>query len=133
MRSWDPWTKKNIVGVAESSKYEFDGTKGWTATNKALYGSGSTGRTYVITDQPVNTQEEADAMAQAVFDQYSMDFVTGEVTIQGDPKAVPGSTVEFSGFGTTFSGVYLITSATHTYTPEDGYRTTIGFARNAHG
>lgn len=133
VRSWDPWTKKNIVGVAEASKYEFDGTKGWTATNKALYGSGGTGRTYVITDQPVNTQEEADAMAQSVFDQYSMDFVTGEVTIQGDPKAVPGSTVEFTGFGTTFSGVYLITSATHTYSAEDGYRTTIGFARNTHG
>ncbi len=133
VRSWDPWTKKNIVGVCESSKYTFGGTPGWTATNKALYNSGGTGRTYVVTDQPVNTQQEADTLAQSLFDQHSMDFVTGEVTIQGDPKAVPGATVEFSGFGKVFSGKYLITSATHSYRPEDGYRVTIGFSRNAHG
>lgn len=133
VRSWDHLTKKNIVGVAESSKYTFDGTPGWTATNKALYNSGSAGRTYVVTDQPVNTQQEADILAQALFDQFSMDFVTGEVTIQGDPKAIPGATIEFTGFGKVFSGKYLITSATHAYRPEDGYRTTIGFSRNAHG
>lgn len=133
VRSWDPWTKKNIVGFVESSKYTFDGTTGSAATSKALYNSGGSGRTYVVTDQPVNTQQEADTLAQSLFDQFSMDFITGEVTIQGDPKAVPGATVEFTGFGKVFSGKYLITSATHTYRPEDGFRTTISFARNAHG
>ncbi len=132
VRSWDPWTKKNIVGFAESSQYQFDGTKGWEATGKALYNSASTGRTYVVTDQPVDSQEEADTLAQSIFDQHSMDFVTGEAVIQGNPKVLPGKTVEFSGFGGTFSGTYLITSATHTFRPEEGYRTVIGFARNAH-
>lgn len=132
VRSWDPWTKKNIVGFAESSEYAFDGTKGWEATGKALYNSPSKGRTYVVTDQPVDSQDEADILAQAIFDQHSMDFVTGETVIQGTPTVVPGKTLEFTGFGDTFSGVYLITSATHSFRPEDGYRTVIGFARNAH-
>ena len=132
VRSWDPWTKMNIVGVAESSQYAFDGTKGWEATGKALYNSAGVGRTYVVTDQPVDSQEEADTLAQSIFDQFSMDFVTGEVVIQGDPAVVPGKTVEFTGFGDTFGGVYLITSATHTFRNEEGYRTVIGFARNAH-
>jgi uncharacterized protein len=133
VRSWDPWTKKNIVGVAESSKYKFEGTTGAAATGKALYGSAANGRTYIVTDHPVNTQDEANRMAQALFDQFSMDFVTGEVTIQGNPKAIPGATLEFTGFGKVFSGIYMMTSATHSYSPEEGYRTTIGFARNAHG
>ncbi len=132
VRSWDPWTKKNIVGVCESSKYDFGGTKGKDETGKALYGSASAGRKYTVVDQPVNTKEEADALAQAVFDQYSMDFVTGEVAIEGNPKVVPGKTIKFEGFGKVFSGKYLITSATHTFRPEEGYRTVIGFSRNAH-
>lgn len=132
VRSWDPWKKKNIVGVAESSKYSFDGKTGKDATGEALYGSAGSGRKYVVVDQPVNTKEEADALAQAIFDQHSMDFVTGEVAIEGNPKVLPGTTVKFEGFGAVFSGVYLVTSATHTFRPEEGYRTAIGFARNAH-
>ncbi len=132
VRSWDPWKKKNIVGVSESSNYSFSGTKGWEATGKALYNSNSVGRTYVVTDQPVDSQDEADNLAQSIFDQYSMDFITGEAVVQGNPEVTPGKTVEFNGFGGTFSGVYLITSATHTYRSDDGYRTTISFARNAH-
>jgi uncharacterized protein len=132
VRSWDPWQKKNIVGVCESSNYSFGGTDGKSETGTALYGSAGAGRKYVVVDQPVNTKEEADALAQAIFDQYSMDFVTGEVAIEGNTKVVPGVTVEFEGFGTVFSGTYLVTSATHSYRPEEGYRTMISFARNAH-
>ncbi len=132
VRSWDPWTKKNIVGIAESSKYSFDGKTGKDATGEALYGSSGSGRKYVVVDQPVNTKEEADALAQSIFDQHSMDFVTGEVAIEGNPKVLPGTTVKFEGFGDTFDGKYLVTSATHTFRPEEGYRTVIGIARNAH-
>jgi hypothetical protein len=133
VRSWDFVTKKNIVAKVTSSTYNFDGTKGKEDTGKGLYGSGSTGRKYVVVDQPVSTKAEAQALAQALFDQFSMDFLTGEVTLDGNPKAVPGKTIEFEGFGKSFSGKYLITSATHTYRPEEGYRTTLAFSRNVKG
>lgn len=131
VRSWDPIKKKNIVGEAKSSLYGFDGTSGFSQTGTALYNSGGSGRKYVVVDQPVNSKEEADTLAQALFDQFSMDFLSGEVTIAGVPAAVPGACIEFAGFGTNYDGKYLITAATHTFRPEEGYRTSIGFTRNA--
>jgi phage protein D len=131
VRGWDPATKKNIVSKVTSSTYNFDGTKGHADANQGLYGSASTGRKYVVTDQAVSSKEEAKALAQALFDQFSMDYLTGEATIKGNPKCVPGKTIEFTDFGKAFSGKYLIIAAQHTYRPEEGYRTTLSFARNA--
>jgi phage protein D len=133
VRGWDPAKKKNIVQKVTSSTYNFDGTKGHSDTGTALYGSGSTGRKYVVVDQAVSSTEEAKSLAQSLFDQFSMDFLTGEVTIKGNPKCIPGKTIEFTDFGKSFSGKYLITAATHSYRPDEGYRTTIAFARNAKG
>lgn len=133
VRSWDFVTKKNIVAKVTSSKYNFDGTKGHSDTGTGLWGGGSTGRKFVVVDQPVNTKAEAEALAQSLFDQFSMDFLTGEVVLDGNPKCIPGKTIEFEGFGKAFSGKYLITAATHTYRPDEGYRTTVSFSRNAKG
>ncbi len=133
VRSWDFKTKKNIVGIVKSSTYAFTGEAGAEMAGKALYGSASSGRKYVVVDQPVNSKEEAQALAQALFDQFSMDLLTGELTVQGDPKLLPGKTVELVGFGKAYTGVYLITAATHTYRPSEGYRTTISVSRNVKG
>jgi phage protein D len=133
VRSWDPVKKKNIVAKVTSSTYSFDGEKGYATTGTALYKSGSTGRKYVVCDQPVTSMAEAKVLAQSLFDQFSMDFLTGEAVVQGNPKLLPGETIEFTGFGKAYSGKYLITAATHMYTPEEGYRTTIAFARNTKG
>jgi len=134
VRSWDFVKKKNIVAKVTSSTYTFpQSNPGHAEAGTALYASASAGRKYVVVDQPVNTQEEAKQIAQSLFDQFSMDFLTGEVTIEGDPKALPGKMIEFVGFGKAYSGVYMITSATHSYRAEDGYKTTIAFARNAKG
>jgi phage protein D len=133
VRSWDPGAKKNIVGVAKSTTLNFGGTDGKATTGKGFWGSGGTGKKYVVTDQPVSSQEEADALAQSIFDQQAMDFLTGEVTIRGNPKARPGQTLEFEGFGKVYDGTYLITSAVHSFRPEEGYRTTIGFSRTGQG
>jgi phage protein D len=92
VRSWDPTTKKNIVAEAKSSEYSFDGTTGSSATGDALYGSTSAGCKYVVTDQPVNSKDEAQALAQSLFDQFSMDYLVGEVVMKGEPKAVPVAT-----------------------------------------
>ncbi|MSP91581.1 MAG: phage late control D family protein [Myxococcales bacterium] len=133
VRGWDPVKKKNIVAKVTSSTYMFDGTKGWEVAGTALYKSGSTGRKYVVMDQPVSSQAEAKALAQSLFDQFSMDFLTGEAVVKGNPKLLPGETIEFTGFGKAYSGKYLITAATHTYRPDEGYRTTIAFSRNSKG
>jgi phage protein D len=131
VRGWDPGTKKNIVGVAESVTKSMAGTDGPAATAKAMYGGGK-GRKLVITDHPVSSVNEAKKIAQAVFDQLAMDFVTGEAEIEGEPKLGPGDTIEFKGFGTRFDGKYLVTACQHVFIPEVlPYSCRIEFQRNA--
>lgn len=132
VRGWDPKEKKAIVGIAEESTHQFDGTPSYTATGKALYGSGGQGKEHVVVDQPVQSKEEAEAMAKALFDKFSMDFVTGDIEIVGDTRVEPGETVELTGFGKRFSGTYLINGCTHSYYPDsDGYITSMSVSRNS--
>ena len=132
VRSWDPDRKQRIVAKKTSSTYQFEAnTPGHADTGKGLYGVASAGRKYIVVDQPVDSQAEADALAQSLFDQFAMDFLTGELVVEGNPVLVPGKTIAFSGFGKAYSGKYLITAATHSYRPDEGYRTTVAFARNA--
>jgi phage protein D len=131
VRGWDPKKKKNIVGFAEESDYDFGGTPGWKATGKALYGSDADGKVFTVVDHPVESKEEADAIAKAIFNQLSLDFITGEVDIEGEPEVVPGNIIELCQFGERFSGKYLITGLTHIVSPSgEGYRTRINFVSN---
>jgi len=131
VRSWDPDKKEIIVGKAQKPTLSFGGSAGHEATGKAFYNSASSGRKYVVLDQPVTSKDEADAVAQSVFDQLAMDFLTGEATFNGVPEVRPGAMVELKGYGTRYSGKYLVTAATHTFRPDEGYKTTIAFARNS--
>ena len=117
VRGWDPAKKKNIVGVAESPSTQFDGTPGHEATAKALYDS-NTGRKLVVVNHPVTSKEEADALAQSLMDQLSMDFLTGEAEIEGYPELAAGDIVEFKQFGQRFDGKYLVTACQHLFIPE---------------
>ncbi len=132
VKGWDPKAKKAIVGEATSSDYSFGGKDGAKASGKAHYGSDSKGKVYTVVDQPVTSKAEAEGLAKALFNRFSMDFVTGEVEIVGTPKAEPGELVELKQFGTRFDGKYLIGACVHSYYPDGGgYRTTLQLSRNS--
>jgi len=132
VHGWDPKKKQPIVQkVDKADVLVGEGTEGWKVAGKALEGSTSGGKTYYVTDQPVDSEGEAKAMAQAIFNRLSLDFLTGEVEIVGEPKVDIGEIVELKGFGKRFSGKYLVVGCTHTYYPDgEGYRTVINLARN---
>ena len=132
VRGWDPKNKKNIVGVAETPTLNFPGTKAHEATGQALYGSAGKGRKVVVVDHPVYSKDEADKVAQAIFDSLSMEFVTGEAEIEGEPTLNPGDTIEVKQFGERFSGKYLVTGVQQLFIPDVlPYVTRLEFARNA--
>lgn len=134
VRGWDPKQKKAIVGVATAAAYNFDGKEGWKATGKGLYGAESAGKVLTITDRPVDSKEEADAIAKAVFTQLSMDFLTGEIDFVGDPAVTAGDIVAVRGFGKRFDGKYLVNSCVHEMVPKTvGYVTRVKIARNVAG
>ncbi len=131
VRGWDALNKKAIVGVAKSTSREFGGEPGHEVAGKALYGSTSKGKVLTIVDHPVESQQEAEVVAQALFDRLSMDFLTGEVDFPGNPKMQPGVQVKMRGFGQHFDGKYLVTECAHEMIPKaSGYVTRIKIARN---
>ena len=130
VRGWDPSQKKAIVGECDSADQSFDGTPGWERTGKAMYGSASSGRVYQMVNHPVSSQDEADAVAKSVFERLGMDFVTGSVETTGHPTINPGDIIELKGFGTRFSGKYLVNGVIHEIS-RPGFRTTLQIARNA--
>lgn len=131
VRGWDPKAKKAIVGTATAPDHTFGGTPGHEATGKALYGNASTGKVLTIVDRPVDSKEEAESIAKAIFDKLAMDFVTGEVDFHGDPRIKPGDLVELKQFGTRFSGKYLVRRVTHLMMPRSlPFTTRIQIARS---
>jgi len=122
VRGWDPMSKQEVVGqVSKSDSYpEIQG--------RDLLGKIYGGTEKLIVSRPVKTQEEAQALAQAIHDEMSGDFIQAEGQSDGDPRIQSGKLVEVSGLGERFSGKYFVTVSVHRYDLANGYKTsfTIG-------
>ncbi len=66
---------------------------------------------------------EAQALADAAFNQRARRFVSVEATAAGNPAVHVGTHVELSGLGGRFDNTYLVTSAAHEWNLVHGYRT----------
>jgi hypothetical protein len=75
-----------------------------------------------IEDQPHENIATATAQAIAVSKSKVMDFVHAEGETYGNPSLRPGSPIAVQA-GIKYSGPYILTSVTHYYSPEVGYRT----------
>jgi phage protein D len=71
----------------------------------------------------VTTAAEAQAIADAAFDHAARGFVRVDGTAEGNPSLRVGTHVALSGMGPRFDNEYYVTSATHRYDQEHGYRT----------
>lgn len=118
VRGWDPGAKREIIGRA---------TEGKGAPRIGERRSGSQiaaeafqpGRKMVVVDRPVKTQREADALAQALFDELASGFIKAEGVAFGDPRLRAGRMVTINAIGDRFSGRYLLTATTHIYRAEE--------------
>ncbi len=121
VKGWDFEKQTPIIGRAQKGKLyprigeEKDGTT-WAQSFDA-------GK-QVIVDESVINQAEADILAAARLDEISGTFGAAEGEAFRRPDIQAGRTVEFKNLGKRFSGTYLVTRATHIYTPE-GFRTII--------
>lgn len=67
--------------------------------------------------------EEAQALADAAFDQRARSFVQVSGTAQGNPRLRVGSCVRLRTVGGRFDGAYYVVRACHRYDPGRGYQT----------
>ena len=120
VKGWDPKQKKEIVGTAKSSTSHPSinvGGSGGAVAKKAFSSAQQ-----IQVRQPIAEQRDADTRAQAILDAINAHFVEAEGRADGSPSLVAGKKVAVKNVGTKFSGDYIVTSATHIYTPE-GYHT----------
>ena len=120
VKGWNVDGKEAIVGQASSGRLypqvqESKNGAGWAGA----FGAGKK----VIVDQPVVSQAEANEMAGARLDELSGAFIEASGVAFRRPDIKAGRIVKLEALGTRFSGAYLVTNATHVYTPE-GLQTT---------
>lgn len=71
----------------------------------------------------VNTDAEATAVADAVFDRRARRFVCAEGTVEGNPGLRVGTEVTLTGVSPRFENTYYVVSAHHRFNVKEGYET----------
>ena len=75
------------------------------------------------------SREEAQAMAQAHYRARARSFVRGTGVVDGNVKVRVGASLSLAGLGPLFDGGYYVTRARHSFTLQDGFRTTFDAER----
>ncbi|HMT20740.1 MAG TPA: VgrG-related protein [Promineifilum sp.] len=120
VKGWDAAKQSPIVGRAVSGRLypDIGEPKDGATWAKSFRLPGK----LIIVDQPVAGQSEADTLAAARLDEISGAFIEAEGIAFRRPDIKAGRGVKLEGLGKRLSGIYLVTAATHEYTPE-GLRT----------
>lgn len=77
----------------------------------------------VTLNRPITTMREAEDLAQSMGQDVLQEFIEASGVCIGQPAIVAGARVELAGVGRRMSGVYRVTSATHTYRQDEEYLT----------
>jgi uncharacterized protein len=129
VRGWDPTKKQEIVGkagVGDETGLMAGSNSGPSATRRAFNTSGS-----ARVKAPVQSQDEADAMAKRGFAEMALSYISADGVCIGEPRMAAGTVVKIEGIGDRFSGSYYVTSVEHSFRPGKGFRTYFSARRNA--
>ena len=145
VRGWNPKTKKEIVGkfTTEDAASPLGGKSAFQATysGDASGFKGMTCQSFKV-DQPIQSVDEAKAIAEEKFRSAAMGFITGEGECRGSAEIKLGAVVNVivnpDSSGDRFNGKYMVVGATHRYAAQNrnssgGYITRIRVRRDAEG
>ena len=76
-----------------------------------------------IASEPVKSQSEGDAVAQALLDKLANGYIAAEGVSNGNPQIKAGVAVQVSGVGNKYSGTYRVAAATHVLRGGSTYET----------
>lgn len=77
----------------------------------------------VYIDASIQSQQDADARAESLFERMSYSLGSFEATCIGIPDLSPGRFVEVKGMGAPADNTFYITTVTHQFSSDEGYRT----------
>ncbi len=114
VRGWDPKNKKEIIGRATTPR-DPAGVGGTRTGGQAAKKAFNIESKEIVTNRPVATQAEADALAQSKCDEIGNAFIQAEGICGGNPAVSAGAEVELKGVGQPFSRRWRITHSLHRY------------------
>jgi phage protein D len=129
VRGWNPKDKQEFVAsskAGDESARMGGAAVGPSTVRRAFGGTGG-----VSVAVPVESQAEADQLAQRRYEEMALRHVVGDGVCIGQPELRAGRVVDIQGLGTRFSGCYYVTSTEHAYKSSTGYRTAFSARRNA--
>ena len=112
VRGWDAVRKKAIEVTATRKDLTTKGV-GDRADQQVIEQSFNQ-RKEIITDKPVQSEQEARNLAKQTLERIAKDMITASGSVVGLPDLRTGSVLTINGVGKRFSGRYFVTSTTHT-------------------
>ncbi|MFN6486093.1 MULTISPECIES: VgrG-related protein [unclassified Nostoc] len=113
VRGWDYKNKQAIVSTKSAQTAQvvtsIDQGKG-TQTSTAFNSSPK----MIVVDKPVFSSKESDAIAQALFNELSGEFVQADAQAVGNPDIRPGKVISLKDMG-KYSGSYYVTETRHIF------------------
>lgn len=130
VRGWDIAAKAEVVGTATTGDLSKvgGGDLGCEVADAAFGAS-----TAYITDVPVSTQDQANAIALAELERLARQFARGTGTISGNDQVRAGTVVNLDGIAAPFNGAYYVLASRHIISPRTGYTTEFTFCSNTFG
>jgi uncharacterized protein len=129
VRGWDISKKEEIVGTATTGDIEKIGDGELGADVASKFGEA----TAYITDVPVGSQAQADALAKAELNRLARQFCHGTGTMDGSESLRAGQIVTFEKLQPGYNGKFYIVSSRHIVTASQGYLTEFTFCSNTAG
>jgi phage protein D len=127
--AWDSTGKAALTGKASPGDELWSVPGGKPGADVAKFQG--TKASLGLVESQVATQEHADTVAKAALTRRSLEFLTAEVEVQGNPEIKPGAMVNVKKVG-VYSGHYLVTEANHFYDAA-GYNCIFYVARDKWG
>jgi len=130
VRGCDVRKKEAIVGTASAGDIE---AIGGGSTGASVSTSKFGAHTAYITDVPVGSQAQANALAKAELNRLARQFAHGTCTVDGNDGIRAGTVVEFAGLVGGHNGKFYVVSTRHIIGASTGYLTEFTFCSNTMG
>lgn len=114
VRGWDYPQKQPIVATQSADQVLTSTEYGKGKEASSVFESKPADPKMIMVDRPMFTVNEAETMAQALFNELSGDYVQADAQAEGNPKIRPGRIVTLADMG-KYSGDYYVTDVRHVF------------------
>jgi len=121
VRGWDPTTRQEVIGQIDDGKRT--SALGESRAGAELVSEAFQAEPALYVTRTVRSQGEAENLARSIADARAERAIEAEGVCTGQPGVRAGARIRLEAVGDRFGGTYSVTTASHRYTPDEGYST----------